>query len=298
MEPMKTKMNRMFGSSNKSSAGVGEGGPSVGQWEIRPGGMLVQKRNSDSNPTSAPIPTIRVRVKYGSSYHDIYINSQASFGELKKKLAEPTGLHPQDQKLIFKDKERDSKAFLDAARVKDGSKIVLVEDFASRERRCLEKLRNAKVEKASKSLAEINLAVDKLQVQVTALEATASRGVKIAEVDAENLIEMLMSKLIQLDGIVAEGDLKMQRRMQVRRVQKHIETLDMLKLQNTKSSATQSKTHDHRRQDNSASDKFKPMQKTQRPLNQANYTAQKPVVQRPLKHSESVVVTTKWETFD
>ena len=87
-------------------------------------------------------------------------------GELKKKLAEPTGLHPQDQKLIFKDKERDSKAFLDVARVKDGSKIVLVEDVASRERRCLEKLRNAKVEKASKSLAEINLAVDKLQVQV------------------------------------------------------------------------------------------------------------------------------------
>lgn len=52
-------------------------------------------------------------------------------------------------------------------------------------------------------------------VQVTTLEATASRGVKIAEVDVENLIEMLMSKLIQLDGIVAEGDLKMQRRMQV-----------------------------------------------------------------------------------
>lgn len=87
-------------------------------------------------------------------------------GELKKKLAEPTGLHPQDQKLIFKDKERDSKAFLDVARVKDGSKIILVEDVASRERRCLEKLKNAKVEKASKSLAEINLAVDKLQVQV------------------------------------------------------------------------------------------------------------------------------------
>lgn len=87
-------------------------------------------------------------------------------GELKKKLAEPTGLHPQDQKLIFKDKERDSKAFLDVARVKDGSKIVLVEDVVSKERRCLEMLRNAKVEKASKSLAEINLAVDKLQGQV------------------------------------------------------------------------------------------------------------------------------------
>lgn len=37
----------------------------------------------------------------------------------------------------------------------------------------------------------------------------------MAEVEVENLIEMLMSKLIQLDGVVAEGDLKMQRRMQV-----------------------------------------------------------------------------------
>jgi hypothetical protein len=88
-------------------------------------------------------------------------------GELKKMLAESTGLYPQDQKLIFKNKERDSKAYLDAARVKDGSKIVLVEDIESRERRCLEMLKNAKVEKASKSLAEISLEVDKLAGQVS-----------------------------------------------------------------------------------------------------------------------------------
>ena len=81
-------------------------------------------------------------------------------------MAEPTGLHPQDQKLMFKDKERDSKAFLDVARVKDGSKIVLFEDVTSRERRCLEMRRNAKVEKSAKSLAEISLEVDKLQGQV------------------------------------------------------------------------------------------------------------------------------------
>lgn len=81
-------------------------------------------------------------------------------------LAEPTGLHPQDQKLIFKNKERSSKAYLDAERVRDGSKIVLVEDIVNRERRCLEMLKNAKVEKASKSLAEISLEVDKLAGQV------------------------------------------------------------------------------------------------------------------------------------
>lgn len=86
--------------------------------------------------------------------------------ELKKKLAEPSGLHPLDQKLIFKNKERYSKSYLDAVKVKDGSKMVLVEDIASRERRCLEIIRNSTLEKASKSLANINLEVEKLEKQV------------------------------------------------------------------------------------------------------------------------------------
>ena len=73
-------MNRML-CSDKSSDG---GSSNAGQWEMRPGGMLVQQRNSDANnPTFNPIPTIRVRVKYGSSYHDIYVSSQASFGTKK-----------------------------------------------------------------------------------------------------------------------------------------------------------------------------------------------------------------------
>lgn len=48
--------------------------------ELRPGGMLVQKR-TDEDQNHAPPPTIRVRVKYGSNYHDIYISSQATFGK-------------------------------------------------------------------------------------------------------------------------------------------------------------------------------------------------------------------------
>lgn len=87
-------------------------------------------------------------------------------GELKKKLAEPTGLHPLDQKLIFKNKERDSKSYLDVVKVKDGSKMVLVEDTASRERRCVEMMRNSTVEKTSKSLANIVLDVEKHEEQV------------------------------------------------------------------------------------------------------------------------------------
>lgn len=81
-------------------------------------------------------------------------------------LSGPTGLHHQDQKLIYKDKERDSKAFLDMAGVKDRSKIVLVEDPISQEKRLLEMRKNAKMEKASKSISEISLEVDRLAGQV------------------------------------------------------------------------------------------------------------------------------------
>lgn len=53
------------------------------KWEVRPGGMLVQKRDPDSGLGSSPVrvPTIRVKVKYAGVYHEVYISSQASFGE-------------------------------------------------------------------------------------------------------------------------------------------------------------------------------------------------------------------------
>ena len=87
-------------------------------------------------------------------------------GELKKLLAGPTGLHHQDQKLMFKDKERDSKAFLDSCGVKDRSKLVLLEDPISQEKRYLEMRRSAKMEKASKSISQISLEVDRLAGRV------------------------------------------------------------------------------------------------------------------------------------
>ncbi len=67
--------------NGSSAGGVGaESGGTPHEWELRPGGMLVQKRNSESDRSSVPAPTIRVRVKYGSIYHEINISSQASFG--------------------------------------------------------------------------------------------------------------------------------------------------------------------------------------------------------------------------
>lgn len=82
-------------------------------------------------------------------------------------LSAPTGLHPDDQKLLFKDKERDSKAYLDVVGVKDRSKIVVMEDPMRQERRFLEMRKNAKFEKAAKSVSEITLEVDKLATKVS-----------------------------------------------------------------------------------------------------------------------------------
>lgn len=90
-------------------------------------------------------------------------------GELKKLLSGPTGLHPLDQKILFKDKERESTAYLDTAGVKDKSKLVVLEDLKAQAKRCLEMRRAAKSEKASKSIAQIGLEVDKLAAKVPIL---------------------------------------------------------------------------------------------------------------------------------
>ncbi|KAG8057468.1 hypothetical protein GUJ93_ZPchr0002g26507 [Zizania palustris] len=203
------------------------------EWEVRPGGMLVQKRSPDSDAPAAPVPTIRVKVKFNGVYHEIYINSQASFGELKKLLSAPTGLHPEDQKLVYKDKERDSKAFLDMAGVKDRSKMVLLEDPAAQAKRLLEQRRTDKAERAAKSISRISLDVDKLATKVTALETIVGKGGKVVDADVVMLTEALMNELVKLDVIAAEGEVKVQRRIQEKRVQKYVESLDAIRAKNT-----------------------------------------------------------------
>lgn len=81
-------------------------------------------------------------------------------------VAGPTGVHTQDQKVIYKEKERDSRSFLDSAGVRNGSKVVVIEDEVSRERRCLESRKNATLEKATKEIAAIRFDVDNLAKQV------------------------------------------------------------------------------------------------------------------------------------
>lgn len=291
--------------SRKNSAAATVGGGGVdGNWEMRPGGMLVQKR-TDLDQNLPPPPTIRVRVKYGSIYHEINISSQASFGELKKMLSGPTGLHHQDQKLLFKDKERDSNAYLDTVGVKDKSKLVLLEDPISQEKRYLEMRRNAKMERAAKSISEISLEVDRLAGQVSALESVISRGGKVAEKDVLHLIELLMNQLLKLDGIIADGDVKLQRKIQVKRVQKYVETLDTLKMKNSSPTGSGNVASSVR----SRNPKQQQQQQQQRQASRFAHEQVSPggggderqaVDQHSSRHSPSgsVVITTQWETFD
>lgn len=51
--------------------------------------------------------------------------------------------------------------------------------------------------------------------QVSALESVVSKGGKVHEKQVLSLIELLMNELLKLDGIIADGDVKLQRRMQV-----------------------------------------------------------------------------------
>lgn len=321
MMRMKPKSLQMSSTPTKTNENKDDAASEKVDWELRPGGMLVQKRNAESDRDSVPpAPTIRVRVKHGSSYHEIYINSRATFGELKKLLAAPTALHPQDQKLFFKDKERDSKAYLDVVGVKERSKIVLVEDPTSQERRFIEMRKTAKIEKASKSISEISLEVDKLAAEVSALETVISKGGKVAETKVLDLIELLMNQLIKLDGIIVDGDVRLQRKNQVTRVQKYVETLDILKIHNSmpNGNGVQQAPMENGKYSDSARKNPVPIieqQQQKQPQLQHVQPQRHPVahsVRKTPAQSQrqstaqtqrqppagEVVVTTKWETFD
>jgi hypothetical protein len=69
----------MFSRNKKSDNNGGSNvNSNVAELELRPGGMIVQKRNSDVSKNSSSI--IKIKVKHGSSYHQIHISSHASFG--------------------------------------------------------------------------------------------------------------------------------------------------------------------------------------------------------------------------
>ncbi|KAL0914439.1 hypothetical protein M5K25_014785 [Dendrobium thyrsiflorum] len=216
------------------------------EWEMRPGGMLVQRRLLD--PGALPPPMIRLRISYGESKFEVSVGPRATFRELKKELEAETGLRQAEQRVIYRGKERENGEFLDRCGVKDRSKLVVMEDPSSRERRYIEMRRNAKIQSSALAIAALSLEVDKYAAQVSAIEKSISSRKKVPELQITTLIELLMRQAVKLDGIVAEGDTSFQKKLLAKRVQKCVEALDALKLSNGK--------------------------------------------------LKSVIVTTKWETFD
>ncbi|XP_047048632.1 BAG family molecular chaperone regulator 1-like [Lolium rigidum] len=267
------------------------------EWEVRPGGMLVQKRGPDADAPAAPVPTIRVKVKHNGVTHEIYISAEASFGELKKMMSAKTGLHHEDQKLVYKDRERDSKTFLDMAGVKDKSKMVLLEDPDAQAKRLLEQRRADKAGRAAKHISRVSLDVDKLATKVTALEAIVGKGGRVVEADVVALTEALMTELVKLDAIAAEGEVKAQRRMQEKRVQKYVETLDVIRAKNAAAAtATAPKSNGN---GNGKVDRSLHLPPRPPPVSQRRqFNKQQQPAAPAAGKAAAVAPTASWETFD
>ncbi|OAY83489.1 BAG family molecular chaperone regulator 4 [Ananas comosus] len=228
----------MKGSSANPLASENPDGEAI-EWELRPGGMLVQKRDDG---VGSPGPMIRVRVSHGSYHHEVSVPAQATFGELKRVLSQETGLEPQEQRILFRGKEKDNDECLHMAGVKDMAKVVLLEDPASKELKLEQMRRDQGITKACEAIAVVRAEVSKLAEKVSALESAVREGKKVADKEFVVLTELLMVQLLKLDSIEAEGEAKVQRRIEVRRVQNFVETLDTLKARNANPFSNSSKT--------------------------------------------------------
>ncbi|CAN1725460.1 BAG family molecular chaperone regulator 4 [Linum perenne] len=120
-----------FSSSSSSSSSSSYNNNGEIKWEVRPGGMLVQKRqNVDDHSTTSTEELITLRVSTVSQFHDISIEATSTFGELKMVLALVTNLEPKEQRLLFKGKEREDSEYLHMVGVRDKDKVLLLQDPA------------------------------------------------------------------------------------------------------------------------------------------------------------------------
>ncbi|KAI5062339.1 hypothetical protein GOP47_0022878 [Adiantum capillus-veneris] len=224
-----TMANGTSGSNNCNPNSAEEHSEAI-EWELRPGGMLVQRREAMMYATPSLGPLIKVKISHGLYQHEINIPSHATFGDLKWLLAQEVGLQPNEQRLLFQGKEKDDNEFLHIAGVKDMTKVILVEDPASKEKKLQEIKSNQAVKQACHAVAQVRVRVDKLGKQISALDEFVTNGSKVADHDFNVLAELLMRQLLELDTIHAEGEAKVQRRIEVRRVQSFTEHLDNLKV--------------------------------------------------------------------
>ncbi|KAH0870605.1 hypothetical protein HID58_077627, partial [Brassica napus] len=184
--------------------------------EVRP--VPVQQRDdsassSDSRPLHDPDSasavsshTISITVSHGSSDHHLHVPDHATFGDLKKAFVLETVLEASDMNILFWGDEKDDAEQLQAAGVTDGSNVVLVE--------------------------EPNNGVDHVEPPPVMTEEIAKAISAVLAVSGEEFdmaAELLMRQLLKLDGIKADGEARVQRKAEVRRIQKLQEDVDTLK---------------------------------------------------------------------
>ncbi|KAL8528141.1 hypothetical protein ACS0TY_005810 [Phlomoides rotata] len=138
---IKLRSKRFSRSSSKLGNGGGNSGAAATnggveiKWELRPGGMLVQKRENQENSDEEVMITVRVSTV--SKWHDISVQATSTFGELKILLSLLTKLEPEEQRLLFKGKEREDDEHLHMVGVKDKDKVLMLEDPAIKEKKKL-----------------------------------------------------------------------------------------------------------------------------------------------------------------
>ncbi|CAH1445961.1 unnamed protein product [Lactuca virosa] len=190
---------------------------------------------------------IKVQVSYGSNNFDVFVLPQSTFGDLKREIAKATGLEPEAQNLLFRGKEKDENERLDMVGVKDNAKVILTEnsptknkdkdeeEHEEKEEENLEQVEE-EVKEISKGVEAVSLVRkenDEFAEQVGSLEAVVCSGTQVSDKDFLFLTEMLMRQLLKLDGIDAQGEGRIQRKLEVRRVQGLVEKLDDLKVKNS-----------------------------------------------------------------
>ncbi|CAL1378675.1 unnamed protein product [Linum trigynum] len=232
--------------------------------EVRPGGMLVQRRDGD-DPDHSPggEPSIKINVALVPAQHEVHVPAQYTFGELKMIIEQRTGLECGRQKLLFRGKEKEDGEYLHDAGVKDNAKILVLEEPVSAEKELPEMPQpevkgreeetstedikeeeqqpsisevedKEEILKALRAIDEVRAEVDMLAGRVSALEVAVNSGTKVAEKEFVVSAELLMRQLLKLDMIMAEGEARVQRKAEVRRIQNFHELLDNLKATNAK----------------------------------------------------------------
>lgn len=85
---------------------------------------------------------------------------------MKKVLLHKTGLEPNEQRVLFRGKEKEDEEHLHMAGVKDNSKLLLLEDPASKERKVEEMAKSNEISKAIEAVVEVRGDIDKLSERV------------------------------------------------------------------------------------------------------------------------------------